>query len=96
MRREQPRRARGGGARDLRAPPDCQGKPWPLETEQQRRSYPHHPIAAVYLSFEYAAAALAAAEREPVVFVTGADGPFRCTVNGPAHIVVEKIEGEAP
>lgn len=38
--------------------PDCQGKPWPLETEDQRRAYPHNPIAAVDLSFIYARAAL--------------------------------------
>lgn len=35
--------------------PDCQGKPWPLETDDQRRAYPHNPIAAVDLSFIYAA-----------------------------------------
>ena len=38
--------------------PDCAGKPWPLETEDQKRAYPHNPIAAVELSFDYAKAAL--------------------------------------
>ncbi|MDB5579815.1 MAG: hypothetical protein JWR80_4991 [Bradyrhizobium sp.] len=39
-----------------------------------------------------AAAALLAAEavREPVVFVT-ADGSHRCTVNGPQHILVQRL-----
>lgn len=38
-------------------------------------------------------AALVAAEgaREPVVFTT-ADGSHRCTVNGPQHIVVERLK----
>jgi hypothetical protein len=38
--------------------PDCQGKPWPLETAEQRRAYSHNPIAAVDLSYAYADAAL--------------------------------------
>ncbi len=40
--------------------PDCQGEPWPIETEEQRRSYPHNPIAAVDLCFIYAEAAMEA------------------------------------
>ena len=45
---------------------------------------------------EDARAALAAAEavREPVVFET-ADGLYRCTVNGSAHIVAEKLRNSA-
>jgi hypothetical protein len=39
--------------------PDCQGKPWPLETEQQRRAYSRNPIAACDLCFDYADAVLA-------------------------------------
>ncbi len=38
--------------------PDCAGKPWPLETAEQKRAYPHNPIAAVDLCFIYAKAAL--------------------------------------
>lgn len=44
--------------------PDCLGKPWPIETDEQRRRYPHFPIAAVDLSYEYARAAIEAM-REP-------------------------------
>ena len=40
--------------------PDCHGKPWPVETPEQRRAYPHNPIAAVDLSYIYADAAIAA------------------------------------
>ncbi len=40
--------------------PDCQGKPWPIATEEQRRAYPHNPIAAVDLCFIYAEAAMRA------------------------------------
>lgn len=40
--------------------PDCLGKPWPIVTERDRRAYPHNPIAAVDLSYEYARAALQA------------------------------------
>jgi hypothetical protein len=40
--------------------PDCQGKRWPIETPEQRRAYPHNPIAAVDLCFAYAKAALQA------------------------------------
>lgn len=43
--------------------PDCQGKPWPVETEVQRRAYPHNPIAAVDLSYIYADAALSVVEQ---------------------------------
>lgn len=39
--------------------PDCNGKPWPIETAEQRRAYPHNPIAAVDLCFIYADAVLA-------------------------------------
>lgn len=39
--------------------PDCVAKPWPLETVEQRRAYPHNPIAAVDLCFIYADAAIA-------------------------------------
>lgn len=48
-------------------------------------------------AMEDAEAALDAAEkvREPVVFTTNTDPPLRCTVNGPAHIVVAKVEGDA-
>lgn len=42
------------------ARPDCQGKPWPIQTEKDRRTYPHNPIAAVDLSYEYAKVALRA------------------------------------
>lgn len=38
--------------------PDCFGKPWPLETAEARRRYPHFPIAAVDLCFIYADAIL--------------------------------------
>jgi hypothetical protein len=38
--------------------PDCAGKPWPLATPEQKRAYPHNPIAAVDLCFIYAKAAL--------------------------------------
>lgn len=38
--------------------PDCLNKPWPVETAEQRRAYPHNPIVAVDLSYEYADAAL--------------------------------------
>lgn len=38
--------------------PDCHGKQWPLETEEQKRAYPHNPIASIDLSFIYADAAL--------------------------------------
>jgi hypothetical protein len=38
--------------------PDCHQKLWPVETDEQRRSYPHNPIAAVDLSYDYADAAL--------------------------------------
>lgn len=38
--------------------PDCRNKPWPLETAEQKRAYPHNPIAAVDLCFAYAKAAL--------------------------------------
>lgn len=40
--------------------PDCVGKPWPLETAEQRRAYPHNPVAACDLCFEYAKAAIRA------------------------------------
>lgn len=40
--------------------PDCWNKPWPVETAVQRRAYPHHPIAAVDLSYIYADAAIEA------------------------------------
>lgn len=39
--------------------PDCQGKPWPIETEMQRRAYSHNPIAACDLCFVYADVAIA-------------------------------------
>ena len=38
--------------------PDCTNKPWPVETPEQRRAYPHNPIAAVDLSYDYANAAI--------------------------------------
>lgn len=41
--------------------PDCHGKEWPIKTEQDRRAYPHNPIAAVDLCYAYANAALEAA-----------------------------------
>lgn len=40
--------------------PDVGHKPWPLQTEEQKRAYPHNPICAVELCFDYARAALAA------------------------------------
>ena len=40
--------------------PDCVGKPWPIETPEQARAYPHNPIAACDLCFIYADAAIAA------------------------------------
>lgn len=45
------------------ARPDCKNKPWPIETDEQRRAYPHNPIAAVDLSYAYADAALAVVHR---------------------------------
>lgn len=47
--------------------PDCHGKPWPIESAEQQRAYPHNPIAACDLCFIYADAAravLAASERQ--------------------------------
>ena len=38
--------------------PDCQGKKWPLETAEQRRAYPHNPIASVDLCYIYADAVM--------------------------------------
>lgn len=38
--------------------PDCFGKSWPVETDTQRRAYPHNPIAAVDLSYDYADVAI--------------------------------------
>ena len=43
--------------------PDCQGKPWPMNTPEQRRAYPHNPVAACDLCFIYADAAIAALEK---------------------------------
>ena len=45
--------------------PDCQGKQWPIETDLDRRSYPHNPIAACDLCFIYADAAIAEMESSP-------------------------------
>lgn len=44
--------------------PDCFGKPWPIETEEQKRAYPHNPIAAVDLSYHYADAAIETIEAD--------------------------------
>ena len=38
--------------------PDCNGKPWPIQTEVDRRGYNHNPIAAVDLCYLYADAAI--------------------------------------
>lgn len=38
--------------------PDCERRPWPVNTDKERRAYPHNPIAAVDLSYVYADAAL--------------------------------------
>jgi len=40
--------------------PDCQGKPWPIQTAEQERAYPHNPIAAVDLCYIYADAIIKA------------------------------------
>lgn len=40
--------------------PDCQRRPWPIETSEQRRAYPHNPVAACDLCYIYADAAIAA------------------------------------
>ena len=42
----------------FRKRPDCQGKRWPIETDVERRAYPHNPIAAVDLCYIYADAAI--------------------------------------
>jgi hypothetical protein len=42
--------------------PDCANREWPIQTPEQRRAYPHNPIAACDLCFIYADAALAALE----------------------------------
>ena len=44
--------------------PDCQGKPWPIETPEQRRAYPHNPIASVDLCYIYADAAIRIMDNE--------------------------------
>ncbi len=48
--------------------PDCQGKPWPIQTPEQKRAYPHNPIAVVDLCYAYAKAVLleASVDVEPV------------------------------
>ena len=38
--------------------PDCANRQWPFETAQERRAYPHNPVAACDLCFIYADAAL--------------------------------------
>lgn len=38
--------------------PDCYNKKWPLETDQQRRAYPHNPIASCDICFMYADAVI--------------------------------------
>lgn len=40
--------------------PDCKDRPWPLETPEQRRAYPHNPVAACDLCIIYAEAAIKA------------------------------------
>lgn len=39
--------------------PDCHGKPWPKETPEQIRAYPHNPVAACDLCYVYAKAIIA-------------------------------------
>ena len=40
------------------------GKPWPLETDKQKRAHQHNPIIAVELCFWYADAALEVINRQ--------------------------------
>lgn len=44
--------------------PDCQRKPFPVNTAEEKRAYPHNPIAAVDLSYEYADAAITVIQAE--------------------------------